>query len=250
MLGRFIEMNRRLCAAITPFLPQAKLQIFDLYGKVVGRYMNCRPDQVVVDVGAGKTCPFAQYRRPEQRTKIVGVDMSAKEMQENQDLDEKHVADITGGLPLADESVDLIVSRSVLEHLNDVEGFVAASKRALKEGGFFIHLFPARYAPFAVIRRLLPDPIARRLLFTFHPRTESICGFPAFYNECTPSRFQRILQRHGFDIVEMETGYFQSPYFDFLVPLFLLSAAYEMAVRGLQLKDLCSYVLVVARKVG
>jgi hypothetical protein len=38
--------------------------------------MNRRANQLVVDVGGGKTCPFAKYRDPQLATRIVAVDIS------------------------------------------------------------------------------------------------------------------------------------------------------------------------------
>jgi hypothetical protein len=57
-----------------------------------------------------------------------------------------------------------------------------------------------------------------------------------------------VLEQHGFEIVQMRLSYSQSTYFRFFVPFFLASAAYEFVVRLLELEELCSYVLVVARK--
>lgn len=100
--------------------------------------MNLKHNQIVVDVGGGKSCPFAKYKDPKMRTKIIAVDVSSEEMENNHDVDEKRVANIIQGLPFENEEVDLIVSRSALDH------FVINSKKVLKRNGYFIHLFPSR----------------------------------------------------------------------------------------------------------
>ena len=46
----------------------------------------------------------------------------------------------------------------------------------------------------------------------------------------------------------MRVSYYQSEYFDFFVPFFLLSALYELIVRALGLRDLGAVALVVARR--
>jgi ubiquinone/menaquinone biosynthesis C-methylase UbiE len=205
---------------------------------------------VVVDVGGGKACPFAHFRKEGSRTRIVAVDCSEEELRENEDVDEKVVADVTRGLPFPDASVDMVVSRSVLEHLRDVRSFVAEARRVLKEGGYFIHLFPCRFAPFAVINRALPHAVSRKILYSLVPETKGIGGFPAVYRDCYHSAMRRVLEDGGFEIEEMITSYYQSPYFSFFLPLYLLSAAYEALVRALGAKNLCAYLLVVAKKAG
>ena len=78
--------------------------------------MNSRPNQIIVDVGGGKSCTFAQYRDPTQKARIIVGDVSQEELDYNIDVDEKKVANIARGLPFETEEVDLIVSRFVLEH--------------------------------------------------------------------------------------------------------------------------------------
>lgn len=247
---RFIDLNRRLSGGVEPFLPQARENIFLLYEEKVGERVLRADGQVVVDVGGGKSCPFAHFRREGSRTRIVAVDCSEEELRENEDVDEKVVADVTRGLPFPDASVDMIVSRSVLEHLRDVRSFVAEARRALKEGGYFIHLFPCRFAPFAMINRALPHAVSRRLLYSLVPETKGIGGFPAVYRDCYYSATRRVLEDNGFEIEDIITSYYQSPYFAFFLPFYLLSAAYELAVQTLGAKNLCAYLLVVAKKSG
>ncbi|HZB81365.1 MAG TPA: hypothetical protein VE288_00775, partial [Rubrobacteraceae bacterium] len=84
--------------------------------------------------------------------------------------------------------------------------------------------------------------------YFLRPQYKGICGFPAFYDNCYYSGIRTVLEKHGFKIVGMHISYYQSPYFNFFVPLFLLSATYEMLIRALEVKDLAAYVLIIARK--
>ena len=122
-----------------------------MYETLIARYASLKAGQVVVDVGGGKSCPFAKRIDSAARARIVDVDISEEELKHNDDVDEKRIADITRGLPFEPWEADLIVSRSVLEHLKDLEAFVAGSKPALRKGGYFIHVFPCKFAPFALI---------------------------------------------------------------------------------------------------
>lgn len=248
MIGKFFEANKKACKRLARLLPQARLDIYHLYEEKVVEHMNNGSSMVIVDVGAGKACSFAQRRDPSLDNLIVAVDISEEELRENRDVDEKIVADIMHGLPFKEGQVDLVVSKSLLEHLDDVGRFFANSSRVLKEGGKVICVFACRYAPFAIINRMLPRRVARRLLRLFHPEHEGTCGFPAFYRQCYHSAILFLLQEHGLELVEARLCYYQSEYFAFFLPLFLISAIYEMVVKALSARNLSAYMMLVARK--
>ena len=119
----------------------------------------------------------------------------------------------------------------------------------MKKGGYTIHLLPSKYAPFAVLNQVLPNFISKRLLRFFHPGSAGICGFPAFYHQCFYSAMKDVLQKNSFRIVGMELDFEQSNYFNFFVPIFLLTALYEALILWLGIKNMCAFVLVVAQKI-
>jgi len=124
MLQAFFNLNRSVCRAIRPYLPQARENLFAKYEETVVRYMGHRADQIVIDIGGGKSCPFAKHANAEARTTIVALDISAEELRSNADVTLKVVGDLTGRMPMGNETADLIVSRSVLEHLEDLDSFM------------------------------------------------------------------------------------------------------------------------------
>ena len=196
----------------------------------------------------GRSCRFAELRRQESGVRIVGVDVSDDELKHNEDVDERIVADVVQGLPFDDGSVDMIVSRSVVEHLEDSEAFVRNAKHALRGGGYFIHLLPSRFAPFALVNRTLPNTVARKVVHALVPGSEGRLGFRTFYDHCSPAEIRALLSKHGFEIVELQTNYYQADYFDFFLPLYVLMATYELAAYKLRLEQLAATILVVARK--
>jgi SAM-dependent methyltransferase len=178
----------------------------------------------------------------------VAVDASEDELLHNKDVDEIRVADVVEGLPFAPAEVDLLVTRSVLEHLPDVARFIENSARVIKPGGHCIHLFPSKFAPFALINQALPNRAAAKVVHFLRPGSENVLGFPTFYDRTYRSAITALLEDAGFSIVEETTTYAQSSYFAFLLPLFLLSAAYELLVSNLRLRNLGAYTLIVARR--
>jgi SAM-dependent methyltransferase len=246
----FLQANKRVCAQLERSLPQAEPDIHAVYESFVATYLSTLPAGAkVVDVGGGRKCDFAKYRSPRSGIKLIAVDISAEELEFNTDVDEMRVADVTRELPFDDEEVDLIVSRSVLEHLQNSESFIAHSARTLKRGGYAIHVFPSKYAPFAMINRLLPHPISKWLLHILIPGSEGRLGFRAYYDRTYKSGMKRVLEKHDFKIIDIKVNYYQAEYFNFFVPLFVLNVLYELIVYGLRLENLGASVLVVARKV-
>ena len=80
------------------------------------------------------------------------------------------------------------------------------------------------------------------------PEKSETCGFPAFYHDCYHRRMRTLLVANGFQVVRLQPTFYQSRYYDFFCPLFLLTALYEMFVASLGLNDLSAYLVVVARK--
>ena len=127
------------------------------------------PGAVVVDVGCGPALP---YRRAKAWT-LIGVDLSYESLRANTEVDIP-VYGSAAALPLADHSVDAIVSLYAIHHFGgqtrrENEGRVARSfaefGRVLKPGGslFIFELSPwwpvwqAQCATWNFVRKLLPS---------------------------------------------------------------------------------------------
>jgi len=248
MLKKFITLNKTACKKLHDHLPRAKNNIFELYEKVVKEYLNLKRDQIILDVGGGKYCSFATHKDPTQNAKIITVDLSEEQVRENHDVDEKLIANIMQPLPFKDHRIDLVVSRAVLEHLEDLEAFLIESTRVLKANGYCIHAFSSKFAPFAVVNQLLPRKLSKQLLLYVRPEVKDFAGFPAYYNKCFYSSIKSLFQKHGYEIVEIRLNYFQTSYFSFFVPFFVLMAFYEMLLQYIRARDLCAHILIVAKK--
>jgi 2-polyprenyl-6-hydroxyphenyl methylase/3-demethylubiquinone-9 3-methyltransferase len=245
---RFMRANQALSSRIEDRLPHAKPDLEEEYVERVRQHMSARNELLVVDVGGGRACPFARYREPGSRVKIVAVDVSAEELALNHDVDETRLADVAREMPFGVSTVDLVTSSSVFEHLQDLEGFVRNASQMLKPGGSFIHVFSCRYAPSALLNRLLPNWLTRRILHFVIPGSEGILGFPAYYDRCYASAVRSLLDRHGLEVIELRPGYFAADYFGFFVPFFLGVASYELIAWALDAENLAAVMLVVARK--
>ena len=85
--------------------------------------------------------------------------------------------DACKSLGVPDESVDLIMGRAVIEHLHDNASFLKSANRALREDGRLIVTFASKYAPFAVLNRILPRRISQWLLSHLVPGSSGVTWF-------------------------------------------------------------------------
>jgi SAM-dependent methyltransferase len=245
----FLELNRSASRRFAKLLPHTRWSIGDLYDATVAERM--RAGGVFVDIGGGRRCSYARLRPAAGNVKVVAVDVSAEAMLGNTDADETRVADVVrDGLPFGDGEVDVVSSRSVLEHLSDVEALSVDSARVLRPGGYAIHLFPGRRGVFAVLNRMLPNRVAKSILFSLRPACVGIGGFPAMYNRCTYREMKRAFESSGHEVLELRPSYFGAQYFEFFFPLFVLVSVYEAACSMLHAKSLAPRLLLVARKRG
>jgi SAM-dependent methyltransferase len=246
---RFFRANMELSSSIGKLWPHSRYNPFREYASLVAGEMQRADVARMADIGAG---PWSYYASPrvDDGVYLVGVDISKEAMAGNTSLDEMRVADaVHEQLPFEPDELDLIVSSSVLEHLRDLEQFVEQAARVLRPGGGFINIFPSRYAFFAIVNRILPHGLKRSILHFTHPRTVGTQGFPAYYDRCYYTAFAELLKRHGFEIELVRASYYgSSPYFSIFVPAYLVALLLEMLTKATGRLDLCTTLLVVARK--
>jgi SAM-dependent methyltransferase len=234
----FVRINQRLSARAREALVRHPEELAERYLELIAVLLAEERPELVIDVGGGRSCLFAGLRPDGAGTRIVAVDASAEELARNHDVDETVLADASAGLPFPDESADLIASRVTLEHLPDVGAFVRETARVLRPGGWCVHLFAGRNAPYALLNRALPPAVSSRLIHLLVPGSEGVLGFRAYYDRCSPRAVEGLLRRSGFGRVAVEVGYEQAFYFDFLLPLYLLAAFFDATVRKADAREL------------
>lgn len=248
MLKRLVEWNVAAADYIENRLPDDFTRsLLHLHELTTARLMNSQDGLVVIDIGGGHMSPFAK-RRERRDTFVIGADILLEQVVDNPDSDAGMVCDVCASIPLRDRSVDLLVSRSVLEHLPDNAAFVAECHRVLKPGGRAVHVCPTRRAPFALINRIVPNAVTRNLIRIFFPQWIDDCGFPAHYDHCAYPELTRLHARNGLRIEELHLRYYQSIYFKPFLPIYLISLAYDLLLWAVNFKPLCSQILLVARR--
>ncbi len=202
----------------------------------------------MVDVGGGRHCSFVDQLDADRDFHLVAVDLSPDELLVNTSADETRVGDVAERLPFADGEVDLVVSRTVLEHVTSVDTAAREMARVLRRGGRSIHLVPCRYALFAIAARLIPFSISKRLVHKLLPESQGIVEFDVVYDKGHPAALERAFLSAGFTQVNVECTWDQSGYFHPFFPVFVLVLAYQRVVKALRLRVLASYVVIRAER--
>jgi len=247
---RFIDANVRASAAMErllrlesdkPFWARFDRSVRDAAGGVVD-------DATIIDLGGGRRCTYAAAVPRERGVRIVAVDISADELALNEQVDETAVANVAEHLPFDDASVDLIVSRALLEHVDGVPDAARHMARVLKPGGRALHFIPARYSLFGLTARLLPFQPLLKLLHLVSPETRGQVEFEVEYDHCYASALEEVFHDAGFRRVDVATCWSQSGYFFPCYPLYVVVALYQAVTRRLGARDLAAYVIVDASR--
>jgi SAM-dependent methyltransferase len=156
---------------------------------------------------------------------MVGIDLETTLETDNEKAPFGIRGDL-GRLPFCSESFDVVVSRSVVEHLSDPAAVFREFFRILRPGGIVIMVTPNKYDYVSLIANLTPHWFHQRLVSRIFGVPEGDV-FPTFYRANTPSAFRRTLRAAGFEEREFITINHYPAYLMFSPFLFRLGVVYE-----------------------
>jgi SAM-dependent methyltransferase len=206
------------------------------------------PGSTILDLGGGRRCLYAAAIPETTPMRLVAVDISASELALNREVTETCVADVSFALPFPDASVDLILSRTLLEHVDDVAASAGNMARVLRPGGTALHFVPGRFSFFALAARLLPFGPLLKLLHLINSDSRGQVEFKVVYDLCHPAAIETAFRNAGFTAVSVEVCWAQPGYFEPIPPLFVVTSLYETLARRLGIRRLAAYMIVTAVK--
>jgi SAM-dependent methyltransferase len=200
-----------------------------------------RPTDTMLDAGCGSTLPFLELHGGSARF-CVGIDVE-RPCVPVPPRTAVALANLAG-LPFPPATFDLVISRSVVEHLADPVSVMGEIARVLKPGGRFVFTTPNRFYYSSLIAGAVPywlkDFYMRR---TFGETAYD--HFPAFYRANTRRAIYRVAGRAGLRVERLDALRHFPFYFPFSPLLFRLGMLYDHAVTRLHLDSLQSTWLVV-----
>lgn len=202
-------------------------------------------DCVLLDAGCGRSVPVLQNLLGKVKM-LIGIDLEVPDGRLP-----KAVHYIRGDVqryPLRDASVDVVISRAVLEHVCEPDLMFKETYRVLKPEGRFIFLVPNRYDYVSILSRFLPSSLQKALVSKLEGRQPEDV-FPAYYRANSYLSIARLCKKHG---LTLEKFFYLGQYpamFMFNPLLFLLASAYEKVINRIHwLRFFRGWLLVVLRK--
>jgi SAM-dependent methyltransferase len=202
------------------------------------------PDAVLLDAGSGRTVPvLRKYLGRAKR--LIGV-----ELVDFTDVPagiETYKTDLAH-LPLSDASVDIIMSRSVFEHLSDPQSVYREFARVLRPGGTVIFLTANMWDYGTLVARLVPNRFHARIVRKVEGRAEEDT-FPTEYRTNTRGDVDRLALGAG---LKLESFDYLSQYPNYLMfngALFFIGMCFEKLISRFDaLRLLRGWILVTLRK--
>jgi len=198
----------------------------------------------LLDAGCGRGVPvLRKYLGRVER--LIGV-----ELVEFTDVPadiETYNADLAR-LPLPDACVDLIISRSVFEHLTDPDAVYAEMARLLPPGGRIVFLTANFWDYGTQVARLVPNRWHGRVVKVVEGRQEEDT-FPTAYKTNTRADVERLSAAAGLRLTQFDYLSQYPNYLMFNGLLFFLGMCYEKLIaRFHALRWLRGWILVTLEK--
>ena len=208
---------------------------------------HLEPEDVLLEVGCGRKAEvLAKFRGRAKR--LIGVDPVTFELDPEVADDIELVNGDMARTTLASASVDLAISRALMEHVERPRPALAEIHRVLKPGGRYVFLAPNLGDYGSILAWLTPN--------RYHPKiVQKVEGrqlndtFPAFFRCNTRGAVQKLCDSTGLELERCDYLGQYPAYFQFNSALFLLATGYEKLISKVEaLKYLRGWLLVVLRK--
>lgn len=203
------------------------------------------PSDTVLDIGCGRTAPVLRKLKG-KAGKLVGIDL-VDFVVEDEDLSliQNSVSEISG---VGDNAVNLAYSRSVMEHIGEIDAAYEEVARVLKPGGVYVFLTPNFWDYGSLMAWIIPNGLHPLLVRISEGRAEADT-FPVHYKSNTIGSIARLAQKHGFEVQRIEYLGQYPNYFIFNRFLFWAGCKYEKFLeRHPRLHWLRGWILCVLSK--
>jgi SAM-dependent methyltransferase len=217
---------------------------FNIFEKKISSHIQY--NHTIVDAGCGSEAPLL-INFIGKASKLIGIDL----VEFHPSIQDKGLLLLNTDLAktqIEDSSVDLVISRSVLEHISDVESVYKEINRILRPGGTFLFLIPNLLDYVSIISYMIPNRFHKAIVSKISGRPDENT-FQTYYKSNTSKTIRNLSSKTGFDVVSVDY-YGQYPYMlEFNKLLFLLGVLYDKTITRLScLKYFRGWLLVELNK--
>ncbi len=213
-----------------------------LYRDRIRTYLQ--PGQRLLDAGCGRYLKFG--KELSDTAEVVGIDLESALETDNQSAPYGVCGDL-GYLPFASNHFDMVISRSVVEHLENPPQVFREFCRVLRPRGKLVIITPNKYDYVSLIAAATPYWLHRALVSRIFQVPEDDV-FPTLYRANTLSAIQKHMNAAGFIEKELGTINHYPAYLMFSPVLFRLGILYEKLTRLEMFRSLRGSILCVFEK--
>ena len=217
----FRTRDREKCVALWVKYYAARKFHDSLYRDMIRKHV--RPGQRVFDAGCGRSMTFC--KEFPDATMVIGADLEKNLQTSNTTLPFGVTADL-GRLPFRSAYFDLLICRSVVEHLQNPSQVFREFNRVLVNGGKVILITPNKYDYVSLLAACTPYWFHRYIVSRiFQGSADDV--FPTLYRANTIAALRTALKSAGFKELEMRSINHYPAYLMFSPMLFRLGILYE-----------------------
>jgi SAM-dependent methyltransferase len=205
-----------------------------------------RAEDTIVEAGCGRTAPLLRRLQGRAR-RLIGIDLEEFTLDEDLEGVELVRGSIDDtGLPAG--SVDLALSRALMEHLEHPRPAFAEIQRILRPGGRYIFLVPNLGDYGSIAAWLIPNSLHPGVVRAVEGRDVKDT-FPAYFRCSTRGSIQNLCDSTGLELVSCDYLGQYPAYLQFNSVLFWLGTMYEKLISRFDaLRYLRGWLLVEVRK--
>jgi SAM-dependent methyltransferase len=240
----FSERDRHKCDELYEKYYAGRKFHDSLYKELIQRHLE--PGTRVLDAGCGRYLKFC--REFSAVAHVVGIDLERTFHTDNRQAPYAVCGDL-GALPFPPDSFDMVISRSVVEHLEDPPGVFREFFRVLRPGGKIVILTPNKYDYVSLIAAVTPYRLHRVLVSRICQVSEDDV-FPTLYRANTRSAVRKAMTAAGLIEREMDTINHYPAYLMFSPVLFRLGVLYERLTSLNMFRSLRGSILAVFERPG
>lgn len=239
----FVRANRKLSETLTRMLPSvfaASSSYNDELKMRIQLSVDLMHQPVVLEVG-GIDRPLLEKN---ENYTYVGIDIESKGRCYDV-YDQFIVQSIEQPM---DGEFDLIISKTLLEHVPDNEASIKNMFASLKPTGKMHHYIPSKWHPYSIALRIVGPSLQRKLISVLRPSAVGVTGYEAFFDRCSPQAMARLCEEAGFVEIEVKPFFRANDYFAFFTPFFVAVSLFENLTRMLNLTTFCSGFILSAKR--
>jgi hypothetical protein len=236
MLSKFIQFNRYLSKWITPVYINE-----NLFECRIQNLLN--PDSKVLEIG-GAERPYINLKSVQL---LIGCDPDPTLLITNQ-----YHKFYNGTIRDVDIiGFDLIVSRYVLEHVEDCKKEYLLQIEKLSTNGKAIHIYPMGFHPFSIMSKFFEHfGLKKKIISILRPDAVMVTGYKTYYDLGLPKDLECFLKTIPGIKYNVNYEFGAIDYFGFFFPFALIIQIFNSICRFFNLTYFASNIYVEITKVG